>query len=176
MWSKRSKRCKCKCKRTVCFNFKLLICCSTFLNLTHLLKETLNRQLRQIMILQKGHDLLFTYPTDFVLENCKSNCDHFIVNNMFCCIGFKFFVCLILLFDCCNSFWMVCFLFRAYCCQTYFQVKCLKCEVVCQMETLDNVFVVPKFKKLSIIELCWYQCNSYYVDRKRIKHTHIGVN
>ena len=48
-------------------------------------------------------------PTDFVLENCKSNCDHFIVNNMSCRIVFQFFGCLILLIDCWNSFWMVCF-------------------------------------------------------------------
>ena len=47
--------------------------------------------------------------TDFVMENCKSNCDHLIVNNMSCCIGFQFFVCLILLIDCWNSFWIVCF-------------------------------------------------------------------
>ena len=47
--------------------------------------------------------------TDFVMENCKSDCDHFIINNMSCCIGFQFFVCLILLIDCWNSFWMVCF-------------------------------------------------------------------
>ena len=46
--------------------------------------------------IETDHD----FPTDFVLENCKSNCDHFIVNNMSCCIGFHFFVCLILLFDC----------------------------------------------------------------------------
>ena len=50
-----------------------------------------------------------------------------------------------------------------------------------QSLSLSNIFPGKVFKvrggvldgkKLSFIELCWYQCDSYYVDRKGKKHTH----
>ena len=75
---------------TLYFDFKMLICCSTFLNLTHLLKETLNRQLRQIMIIQKGHDLLFTYRTDFVWNSVKVTVTTSLSTTCFVVLAFNF--------------------------------------------------------------------------------------